>query len=323
MPMAEADPRLNPARFEAASCDACGSAAQTALYQFDFDGETAGIVRCDRCDLVYSSPRPKPNVLGAFYGDGYYSFGPPKLPDGNAPLHRKEKLRRTVLARHFAYRQLDEAYPALTGLTTKFLAKFLVMPHWQNDGVLLDVGCGSGERMLELQSFGWQVRGLEFSESAAAAGRSVGLDIAVGDLTGANFAPASFTTITFYHSLEHVYSPRATLKAAFAALAPGGQLLVAVPNFGCSERKLFGRGWDWLQMPTHLYHFERATLTRLVAEAGFGDIEVRYSFHGYSVDTARAGALRPVAELLLKIYALAAAIVGDGKAITLVARKAA
>ena len=321
--MADADPGLSETRFEEATCDACGSAAQTMLYRFDFGGEAAGIVRCGGCGLAYSSPRPTPRALGGFYGDGYYSFGPPKLPDPKAALSFKERLRRTILARHMGYTEINGADAGVPTLFTRFLAKFLVMPDWQKDGVLLDVGCGSGERMLELQSFGWQVRGLEFSESAAAAGRSVGLDISVGDLTSAGLAPDAFTTIAFYHSLEHVYSPGATLKAAYWALAPGGTLLVAVPNFGCSERRLFGRNWDWLQMPTHLYHFDRATLTRIVADAGFSDIKVRYSFHGYSVDTARAGVLRPIAEIILKIYALAAAIIGDGKALTLVARKAA
>jgi SAM-dependent methyltransferase len=321
--MAEADLRRSEARFEAAVCDACGSAAQTKLYGFDFDGESAGIVRCGGCGLAYSSPRPTLGALRAFYGDGYYSFGPPKLPDTKIALTFKERVRRTILARHMGYAGLSGAESGVPAPLTHFLAKFLVMPDWQKGGVLLDVGCGSGERMLELQSFGWTVSGLEFSESAAAAGRSVGLDISVGDLTTAQLKPCSLTTIAFYHSLEHVYSPKATLKAAYAVLAPGGTLLIAVPNFGCSERRLFGRGWDWLQMPTHLYHFDRTTLTRLVDDAGFSDIDVRYSFHGYSVDTIRAGALRPLAEIILKIYALAAAIIGDGKALTLVARKAA
>jgi SAM-dependent methyltransferase len=322
--MAEADARpLTAARFEPAVCDACGSAVQKNLYSFDFDGETSGIVRCGGCGLAYTSPRPTASALGGFYGDGYYSFGTPKAADPNAPLGSKERLRRTILARHMGYAGLNGADPGVPALLTRFLARFLVMPDGDQRGTLLDVGCGSGERMLELQSFGWTVRGLEFSGSAAKAGQSAGLDIQVGDLTSAKIAPGSIDTITFYHSLEHVFSPSATLRAALTALKPGGQLLVAVPNFGSSERRLFGEGWDWLQMPTHLYHFDRTTLSRMVTAAGFQDVEVRYSFHGYSVDTKKAGALRPLTELGLKIYALAAAMFGDGKALTLVARKAA
>ncbi len=324
MPMAEADARPTvAARFEPAVCDACGSAVQISLYAFEFDGEASGIVRCGGCGLAFTSPRPTAAALGGFYGDGYYSFGAPKATDPNAPLRFKERLRRTILLRHMGYAGLSGADAGPPAPFTRFLSRFLVMPDGHKRGTLLDVGCGSGERMLELQSFGWTVRGLEFSESAAKAGQSAGLDIQVGDLTSAKIAPGSFNTITFYHSLEHVFSPSATLRAALAALKPGGQLLVAVPNFGCSERRLFGKGWDWLQMPTHLYHFDRVALSQMVAAAGFTDIQVRYSFHGYSVDMAKAGALRPLAEVALKIYALAAAIIGDGKALTLVARKAA
>ena len=74
-------------------------------------------------------------------------------------------------------------------------------------------------------------------------------------------------------------------------------------------------------MPTHLFHFDKVSLTQSVRAAGFCDVEVRYSFHGYSVDSARLGAFARVAELLLKIFALASAFARDGKALTLVARK--
>jgi SAM-dependent methyltransferase len=291
------------------------------LYAFDFDGERAAIVRCSDCRLSYSSPRPKGEALGGFYGSQYYSFKAPQKPDPNAQPSFKERLRRTILARHFGYARLADANAGIPRFVTAFLARFLVIPTFQTDGIMLDVGCGSGERMLELESFGWKVRGLEFSEDAAEAGRGAGLRIDVGDLTSTKIARSSVSTITFYHSLEHVYSPAATLAAAYDVLKPGGNLFIAVPNFGSSERRLFGRHWDWLQMPTHLFHFDRERLERFVREAGFSNIETSYSFNGYSVNTSRCGPLRPVAEILLKLYALIAASLHDGKALTLRATK--
>jgi len=79
----------------------------------------------------------------------------------------------------------------------------------------------------------------------------------------------------------------------------------------------------FLVLPTHRLRVDRTTLTRLIAGAGFTDAEVRSLFHGSSVDTARAVKLRLVAEMLLKIYALAVAFTGNGKPLTLIARKAA
>jgi SAM-dependent methyltransferase len=313
-------PALSP-RFEAANCALCGSARQDARYHFDFGGETSSVVTCGDCGLGYTSPRPTPDALGAFYGDGYYSFKPPSAPQFSGTPPFKERLRRTILARHLGYVGLPHADAPVPGFVTKLLSRFLVIPAFRSDGPLLDVGCGSGERMLELESFGWKTQGLEFSQEAADAGRSAGLRIDVGDLTTANIADGSMATVTFYHSLEHVYSPVDALKAAFKALKPGGDLLVAVPNYGSSERRLFGKNWDWLQMPTHLFHYDRKHLEECARRAGFVDIKTRYSFNGYSVNTRIFGALRPVAEILLKFYALAAALLGDGKALTVTARK--
>jgi SAM-dependent methyltransferase len=308
-------------RFQAASCALCGSARQDARYRFDFGGEDSAVVTCSDCGLGYTSPRPTPEALGAFYGDGYYSFKPPSKPQFSGKPPFKERLRRTILARHLGYANLTYADAPLPGFVTALLSRFLVIPSFRSDGVLLDVGCGSGERMLELESFGWKTRGLEFSEEAAAAGRSVGLHIDVGDLTTAHIADDSVATVTFYHSLEHVYSPVDTLKAAFRALKPGGDLLIAVPNYGSSERRLFGKNWDWLQMPTHLFHYDRQHLEEITRRAGFVDVGTRYSFNGYSVNTRIFGAMKPVAEILLKFYALAAALIGDGKALTVTACK--
>ncbi|MFZ1743453.1 MAG: class I SAM-dependent methyltransferase [Pontixanthobacter sp.] len=308
-------------RFELADCALCGARERAELYRFDFDSEIAAIVQCSKCRLVYSSPRPTPDSLGSFYGSNYYSFGAPALPDAAAPPSTKEKLRRAILVRHLAYPDALDTGSKAPHSMTAILGRFMALPRFVPNGRLLDVGCGSGERMLEFQSFGWQVAGLEFSDEAAKASQSVGLDIRTGSIESTDFAPESFDCITFYHSLEHVYDPATSLAAAHRLLKPGGQLLVAVPNFGSSERRIFGRNWGWLQMPTHLFHFSKQTLGQFVTKAGFAEVEIRPSFHGYSVDGAIFGAVRKPVELLLKFYALAAAIMGDGKALTLTAVK--
>ncbi len=310
-------------RFEPAACAQCGGRDAETLYRFDFDGEEAGIARCRACGLAFTTPRPRAEALGGFYGSGYYSFRAPALPDTTAPLSGKERLRRAILVRHYGYPASIGGASALPPPVTGWLGHFMALPYFVPGGRLLDVGCGSGERMLEFASFGWDVAGLEFSPEAAEAGRSVGLDIRNEDVTATSFAPASFDCVSFYHSLEHVYDPAAALAAAFRLLKPGGELLVAVPNFGSSERRLFGARWGWLQMPTHLFHFTRASLARFVREAGYADIAISPSFHGYSVDGSMFGALRRPAEAGLSAAALLLATLGDGKALTLRARRPA
>jgi hypothetical protein len=52
-------------------------------------------------------------------------------------------------------------------------------------------------------------------------------------------------------------------------LRPGGRLAVAVPDFGALLRRMFGERWFFLDLPRHLWHFDRRTLPRLARETGF------------------------------------------------------
>jgi hypothetical protein len=51
-------------------------------------------------------------------------------------------------------------------------------------------------------------------------------------------------------------------------LAPGGLLIVEVPNVGGWGGVLFGRHWSGLDFPRHLIHFTPATMHALVARCG-------------------------------------------------------
>ena len=57
-------------------------------------------------------------------------------------------------------------------------------------------------------------------------------------------------------------------------LRPGGILAIAVPNFGSWHRQAFGSRWFQLDLPRHLQHFDRASLTLLTHRAGFRPIRV-------------------------------------------------
>ena len=69
--------------------------------------------------------------------------------------------------------------------------------------------------------------------------------------------------------------PVASLEAARALLAPGGRVVIGVPNFGAAGRRAFGSSWDGLELPRHLHHFTRASLTAVLARAGLQVDSVR------------------------------------------------
>jgi 2-polyprenyl-3-methyl-5-hydroxy-6-metoxy-1,4-benzoquinol methylase len=139
--------------------------------------------------------------------------------------------------------------------------------HRRAPGRLLDVGCGQGGVLRLLQRRGWQVVGTELG--ARPPGPTPDLDIRYGPLEAAGLPAGSFDVITLWHVLEHLPDPRATLDQVRHLLAPGGQLLVAVPNFASLQARLTGARWFHLDVPRHLFHFRTRDLAALLEQAGF------------------------------------------------------
>ncbi len=131
-------------------------------------------------------------------------------------------------------------------------------------GSLLDIGCGDGGFLLAARKGGWRVLGTELNPFPA---RHRGIDVVkdIGEIPEGSL----FDCITFWHSLEHLRDPLKILKSVRRRLAPKGVLLVAVPNFDGIQARLFGRRWFHLDVPRHLYHYNKTSLSGLLHATGF------------------------------------------------------
>ena len=213
-------------------CNLCGGQDATLVYTV----RGWPIVRC-ACGLVYVAADPAGIDFTALYADRYPPEAfLPQRPRKVAKSHRElARLERLTDGRR-----------------------------------ILDVGCSYGFFLDTARQRGWSVAGVEVSESAARfAQETYGLPVYAGPLSDAPYAPGSFDVVTIRHVLEHVPDPLGMVLDARRLLAPGGLLLVAVPNFDSLAARLFGPEWWWVDPPTHLYYFTRATLSRLLAQAGF------------------------------------------------------
>lgn len=199
-------------------------------------------------------------------------------------LARGEHRLQSADADHF--RGLDaERYLRSVGATRlrsydKLLAE--VQP-FVASGTWLDVGCSYGWLLERVAAAGFEPLGLEPSPAAAAEARTLGLNVIDGffpaDLP-ANIQPS---VISFMDVLEHLPDPVAALRAAKQQLAPGGVVVVQVPDQACllyrlaevmcratGGRSAFALKRLWLvgfDFP-HLYYFTRRTLAAAMTAAG-------------------------------------------------------
>ena len=113
---------------------------------------------------------------------------------------------------------------------------------------LLEVGCGTGADLAWAKRHGWDVHGLELSESAVEYARKQGLtDVRCSTFEKADLKEDYFDCIAMSQVLEHLYSPSAALKRCHRLLREKGLLLISVPKFDSWTRHAMGNFWHNLQ----------------------------------------------------------------------------
>lgn len=143
---------------------------------------------------------------------------------------------------------------------------------------VLDVGCWAGDLGRVLIDRGCRVSGFEIDADAAAIAAEHLDAVVVGDLDAAplsgHFEAGSFDAIIFADVLEHVMDPVGVLADSVRLLAPGGRIVISIPNVTHGSLRLALLQGRWrttdtgLLDRTHIRFFSREGLVRLVADAG-------------------------------------------------------
>ncbi len=155
---------------------------------------------------------------------------------------------------------------------------------WLADGRgrrVLDVGAADGLLARVLAERGWKVTGLEADPAAAAAGAAHCERMLVADLdAGVPPLPEEFDAIVCADVLEHLRDPRGALAALRGALAPGGVVVISIPNIAhlWMRLSLLAGRFDYADRGildrTHLRFFTRRSLGALVADAGLAPVRI-------------------------------------------------
>ena len=177
-----------------------------------------GRIRCAACGAATIDPWPTDEELSGAYGAWY-------RPESGRRFGvlGDELLRRT---RGSLAARLDAIAPP---------------------GPVLDVGAGDGTLIDALARRGRAATGLE-----RAAAREDLRHEPIEEMDG------EWAAVVFWHSLEHLPAPGEAIRHAARLLAPGGVVVVAVPDGGSLQARAFGDRWLHLDRPRHLVHLTGA-----------------------------------------------------------------
>ena len=247
------------------TCHLCGASTEP-LYDhlrdqlFASPGEWQ-LVRCVNrgCGLVALDPLPTDGELARAYATYCTHVESQEVPEHP----ERDGWARTAL--HWVNWSLMRS----TGvLAAQRELKLSCLEH-VTPGLVLDVGCGNGDRLARLRRLGWEVVGQDVDARAVEVAQQVhGLTVRVGPLESLAFAPDSFDAVTMNHVIEHVRRPVELLAEAWRLLRPGGRLVCVTPNIVGLGARVFGRHWYGLDPPRHLHLFSCRTLEALARGAG-------------------------------------------------------
>lgn len=159
----------------------------------------------------------------------------------------------------------------------------------QNPGRVLEVGCGTGAYVAELRRRGYDAHGVDFSpqmcEVAKAACRAVGAGeeglIACADCEDSLGFAGQFRSIALVDSWESLPHPDKVIRNVFAALEPGGRLILLTPNYTFMPLLWMLETLRIKKLrPAFVYGSSRVSRTRRLVGSGFRELEVGSFFYG-------------------------------------------
>ena len=232
------------------------------------------LFRCEGCGSAYLDPRPTLATIGLAYSNYYTHTQTGSVKPGAVSWWRQRRIsqRNHYLNKYYGY----DLKPAaqfiffMSGGRRRRFDRYAGYLRFPGPGArLLDIGCGNGSFLWQMRSLGWEVCGVEPDPKSAEPARAAGLEVRAELLPQQPWPEGHFDAITMFHVVEHLYDPVHTLIDCCKLLKPGGQLVIATPNYGAIGREFFGCDWRGLEIPRHLVLFTEKSLWEAMERSGF------------------------------------------------------
>lgn len=149
-------------------------------------------------------------------------------------------------------------------------------------GRLLEVGPAWGAFCLLAKRSGFSVEAIEMDPECCAFLESrIGVHaICRNDEAAALEEATQPDVIAAWHVLEHMRDPWRLVEAAARRLAPGGILILALPNPAAFQFRILGRYWAHVDAPRHLHLLPASVLRAKAEAAGLEQVFCTTTDHG-------------------------------------------
>jgi 2-polyprenyl-3-methyl-5-hydroxy-6-metoxy-1,4-benzoquinol methylase len=234
------------------ACPYCGELSAHLVSSSDLNRRTTDQVfnyfQCAGCKLVFLDPLPRD--MAAFYEGGYQT-----IPENLSQLRvisKKERYRMNSILKH------------------------------KQVGRLLEIGPWMGIFSCNAKDAGFDVTTIEMDQNCVDFLRKVvGVKAIQSNepVEALDAMDEKFDVIVLWHCLEHLPQPWLVLQKAAEKLAPGGILLIAIPNIDSYDFSVLRAKWQHLDAPRHLYFFPIQWLERIRSTIGLETLELTTSDH--------------------------------------------
>ncbi|GIH07681.1 hypothetical protein Rhe02_57480 [Rhizocola hellebori] len=208
------------------------------------------LVTCASCDLLFANPIPKQQAVEQAYLEASFD-------SAEEAGHASRTYGRLI----------DTIRKDLPG----------------SDGVL-DIGTGEGSFLEELGSRGFTgLVGVEPSAAPVAAAKPQTRPLIRHETFDPSvFTPSSFTLITCFQTLEHVFEPGELVRAAFALLKPGGAFVAVCHDRRALSARILGKKSPIFDIE-HLQLFSPRSGQALLTHAGYERVKAKMIYNRYPV----------------------------------------
>lgn len=221
-------------------CPVCNSEdLQKEMKCNDFlvTGEEFTLVTCSSCKFKFTNPRPEDGDLGKYYkSENYISH-----------TNTKQGL-------------ISKLYHLVRSYTLK--KKVRMISEYVSRGTILDYGCGTGMFLNACKQAGFTTFGVEPDSGAREIAKGLGLNVVESKLKLEQ--GTKFDIITLWHVLEHVTDLDVTVERLVHHLHENGTIVIAVPNHKSFDANHYGKYWAAYDVPRHLYHFDKTSISNLM-----------------------------------------------------------